>query len=86
MLYFESESDDPDITLNGIARSQWAANELPKSLVPLGVDWGGVNLTEDYLLGDRRTAPRSSDTKPTGGCAKVPCITSMISLSWNHGR
>jgi len=51
MLYFNSKGDDPDFTLNGIARSQWAAGDLPKSLLPFAIDWGGNYLCLDIADG-----------------------------------
>ena len=51
MLYFESKGDDPDFTLNGIARSQWATDDVPRSLLPFGIDWGGNYLCLDIADG-----------------------------------
>ena len=40
--------DDPDYTLNGIAKTQWAEGVLPKNLLPFAMDWGGNYFCIDH--------------------------------------
>lgn len=39
-LYCQEFENDPDYTLDGMAKSEWAENKLPKNLLPFARDWG----------------------------------------------
>jgi len=41
LLYNKSFGDDPDFTLNGIAKDEWGSRKLPPTFLPFAMDWGG---------------------------------------------
>ncbi|MCL1917644.1 MAG: SMI1/KNR4 family protein [Peptococcaceae bacterium] len=41
MLYCREFKNDPDFTLDGRVKQEWAKNEVPRSLLPFAMDWGG---------------------------------------------
>ncbi|MES2739949.1 MAG: SMI1/KNR4 family protein [Pseudomonadota bacterium] len=52
LRFRKSKSDDPDFTIDGIAREEWASRKLPPSLVPFAVDWGGNYFCINHITGE----------------------------------
>lgn len=50
-LYFQVKQDDPDFTINGRAKEEWAEGKLPKNLLPFAIDWGGNYFCLDLQSG-----------------------------------
>lgn len=51
MRYFKSKADDPNFTIEGIAKNQWNVRKLPPTFLPFAIDWGGNYFCIDHQTG-----------------------------------
>lgn len=49
--YRKDFQDDPDFTIEGRAKSEWATMALPKNLLAFAIDWGGNYFCIDHMDG-----------------------------------